>query len=329
LLATQTTLNQGLISFGTPVFLPVGSRYAIVLSANGACSVRTNASSDSYSRGEPYVFDGATWESPADFQEVGFDTYVFPQGLIYTDGWAGQVLLTPLLDGRVLLTSDSQTAEVYDPATGTFTPTSNTMQVQRNSYAAVLLTCPSGDACGYHGKVLIAGGDWWDQAQNQTFTSSSAELYDPATNQFHAGREPDGRGPRPVHHDAAPRRQGAHRGRHALRPGHQQLAVGPRSRNLRSGHDVLHADLRHGGGAAAAHGHPASGGNVLIVGGWTGCCGGATAELFEPSSGGGTFRATFGGTTAGYQRAQHTATALANGDVVIAGGVAHGQISVI
>jgi hypothetical protein len=65
------------------------------------------------------------------------------------------------------------TAEVYDPTQGTFTPVSNTMASSRFLPAAALL--PDGD-------VLVVGG----QDQNGD-ALSTADLYDPATNSFPSG----------------------------------------------------------------------------------------------------------------------------------------------
>jgi len=79
---------------------------------------------------------------------------------------------TLLLDGRVLITGGeaqsetkiipTQTAEIYDPVSGTFTPAGNMGRARAFHSATLLLT----------GKVLITGG------------GSDAELFDPATNSF-------------------------------------------------------------------------------------------------------------------------------------------------
>jgi hypothetical protein len=87
----------------------------------------------------------------------------------------------PLPDGRVLVTGGGNvgynpstethtatfaSAEIYDPATGEFTPTGS-MAVARVGAGATLLP---------GGKVLVAGGSWL----------TSAEIYDPATGEFTA-----------------------------------------------------------------------------------------------------------------------------------------------
>jgi PKD repeat protein len=92
---------------------------------------------------------------------------------------------TTLADGRVLVTGGRTnstaatgivlaTAEVYDPATNTWTETAGPMNVARRSHTATLLA---------NGKVLIAGG-----GNGVSTTTSqaiqSAELFDPVTGMF-------------------------------------------------------------------------------------------------------------------------------------------------
>jgi Galactose oxidase, central domain len=88
---------------------------------------------------------------------------------------------TLLPDGRVLIaggrrygitthfdTTFLATAELYDPVTGTFTPTGDMVQAQDRQTATLL----------NNGKVLISGGFGW------TVSVAMDELYDPATGAF-------------------------------------------------------------------------------------------------------------------------------------------------
>jgi len=98
-----------------------------------------------------------------------------------------QQTATPLNNGKVLIAGGSNdevapagrvaAAELYDPATGTFTATSD-MHSPRDSHAAVLLP---------DGKVLIAGGDTGVFIRGVGYyggSLASAELYDPSTGTF-------------------------------------------------------------------------------------------------------------------------------------------------
>jgi len=79
--------------------------------------------------------------------------------------------MTLLPNGKVLIAGGSagSSAELYDPATGVFTPTGN-MTTSRILHTATLLP---------DGKVLIVGGN---NSPNNTL--ATAELYDPATAAF-------------------------------------------------------------------------------------------------------------------------------------------------
>jgi hypothetical protein len=94
-----------------------------------------------------------------------------------------QPTATRLIDGRVLIAGGMETlkdsligvkaaaAEIYDPATGKFTPTGS-MNDPRVYFTATLLD---------DGKVLVVGGaDLMDGIDNL----ASAEIYDPATGKF-------------------------------------------------------------------------------------------------------------------------------------------------
>ena len=89
------------------------------------------------------------------------------------DGPLGETA-TLLADGRVLFAGGCDTkAEVYDPATGTFSPTGSLAQVRASATATRL----------HDGRVLFAGG-YNCAAAGQDGMWASAELYDPTTGTF-------------------------------------------------------------------------------------------------------------------------------------------------
>ena len=213
---------------------------------------------------------------------------------------------TLLSDGRVLiaggqnLTADMcgapilASAELYDPATGTFSPT-GPMASARESHTETLLT---------DGRVLIAGGVkgglWTDLL-------ASAELYDPSIGTF----KPTGSmtTARELHTATL------------LSDGRVLIAGGKSDRGLASAelYDPRTGTFSPTGSMTVARaGHTAtllSDGRVLIAGGWSGASYLASAELYDPATG--TFSPTGSMTTA---RFDHTATLLSDGRVLLAGG---------
>ena len=91
---------------------------------------------------------------------------------------------TLLLSGKVLITGGAtnlsgdttNSADIYDPASNSFTPATFPMDHQRAAHTATLFT--TGPAAG---KVLITGGVG---GSSFFFKDSSAELYDPVSQQF-------------------------------------------------------------------------------------------------------------------------------------------------
>lgn len=85
----------------------------------------------------------------------------------------GKVLIAGGLAGRIFEGGPGivATTEIYDPATGRFTP-GPSMSTPRSGHAAVLLQ---------NGKVLVAGGE---ESDNQNL--ASAEIYDPVANKWTA-----------------------------------------------------------------------------------------------------------------------------------------------
>jgi hypothetical protein len=228
-------------------------------------------------------------------------------GSMITARWWGQTA-TLLRDGRVLIAGGSRTAlalaETYDPKTGRFSSTQD-MITPRCYQTATLLQ---------DGHVLVAGGT--------TVTTgggagelASAELYDPATDAFSATSSM-----------TAAREWG--QTATLLLDGRVLVAGGAGSAGILASAEIY--DPKSGKFTATGsmkvsrYRHTATllaDGRVLIAGGYSGEGRAATSiaesELYNPSTG--TFSATGSMTTA---RDEHTATPLANGRVLIAGGYA-------
>jgi hypothetical protein len=160
---------------------------------------------------------------------------------------------TLLENGKVLILGGGDTsAELFDPTSGTFTPTGSTTTPRYGATATLLA----------NGKVLLTGG--FGPGTSSLTRLNSAELYDPSTGTFSAtGSMADAR----ILHTAT---------------------------LLNDGKVLITGGTRDGGGGGAAI---------------------ASAELYDPPTG--TFSPTGSMNT---DRAQHTATLLTNGEVLIAGG---------
>ena len=226
---------------------------------------------------------------------------------------------TRLADGRVLIAGGGPanwvstafpylaSAELYDPATGTFSPT-GTMTMPREDHTATLLE---------DGRVLIVGGN--DEGSH---TTPTAELYDPSTGAFSpTGSLRTARG----FHTAT-----------LLADGRVLIVGGDAAAWEDSGPFLASAEIYDpatgtfspAGPLAEGRSHHAAtllpDGRVLISGGVT--SGGdsvslASAELFDPATG--TFSPT-GPMTDG--RVYHTATVLSDGRVLVTGGCPFGRV---
>jgi len=191
-------------------------------------------------------------------------------------------------------------AELYNPATGTWTATGS-LTAARSFHPAMLLS---------NGKVLVAAGS--SSGNNPPGPSSclaSAELYDPASGTWTAtGSLVTGR----VNHTAT------------LLPNGKVLVAGGFNGSIVLASAELY-DPATGTWTAtgslntARRGHTATlltDGKVLVAGGNNGVSSLTSAELYDPATG--TWTATGSLNTA---RRRHTATLLSNGMVLVAGGV--------
>lgn len=229
-------------------------------------------------------------------------------GMVYTRTGHCAGLLP---DGRVLIVGggDSKgalfkTAEVFDPATGTFTATGDLNQVREEATATPLT----------NGKVLIAGGQ-----DSGGALLSSAELYDPSTGTFtlignmHSVR---------ARHTATLLSNGKVLLLGSLSPTGSAETFDPATGNFSATGSLVQARAHHTATLLPN-------GKILVLGGtqiMPPGGGGAppadvsldTAEIYDPGTG--TFQ------TAGklvVARDSHSATLLPNGMVLVAGGYTH------
>ena len=218
----------------------------------------------------------------------------------------GKVLIAGGYDG----TSSLSSAELYDPASGTFSATTGPLTTARKQHTATLLP---------NGKVLIAGGTGAGGAL------SSAELYDPASGasgSFSATTGPMATARYTHTATLLPN------GKVLIAGGYGAAGVLSSAELYDPASGVFSATT--GPLATARYYQTATllaNGKVLIAGGDSSAPPFylSSAELYDPVSGAsGTFSATGALATARYA---HTATLLANGTVLIAGGRAAGVLA--
>jgi N-acetylneuraminic acid mutarotase len=201
----------------------------------------------------------------------------------------GKVLVAGGIHGTGALAYSLATAELYDPAAGTWSATGS-MNAARAAQTATLLP---------NGKVLVAGGCSGRRCGTSVAT---AEIYDPATGTWAVtGSMTTAR----TAHVAA------------LLPNGRVLVAGGRGAgtsaevyNPASG--TWSATGSMGTARAYATATLLGGGSVLVAGGQSGI---SSAELYNPGTG--TWSAT-GSMATG--RFEHTATLLPDGRVLVAGG---------
>jgi len=217
---------------------------------------------------------------------------------------------TGLADGRVLVTGGHQfnfvnsaldTAEIYDPGTGLFTPLQQTMATPRQDHTATLLA---------DGRVLVAGGFVDLQP-----ALSMAEIFDPATGSFTAtGSLAAGRGS----HTANRLTDGR-----VVVAGGQSGSPGDPMDSVEI-YDPGSGSFLPGGALTIPRvGHtatPLSDGTILVAGGATNTpywgAPSASSETYDPQTGISTPSATLH-----VARSRQVAALLLSGEVLVAGGL--------
>ena len=204
---------------------------------------------------------------------------------------------TLLLNGNVLVVGgkggggDLSSAELYNPTTGTWSPTGSLPGGGIRDFTATLLP---------NGKVLVAGGAFG--SPGYTGESSAADLYDPATGTWSATGS--------LHYNYS-----GHTA--TLLPNGKVLVVGDTAElyNPATGTWTITGSL-----ATARAAHTAtllSSGKVLVTAGNTGYFGDTNgAELYNPATGAWSSTGSLAN-----PRDSHTATLLPNGKVLVTGGL--------
>jgi hypothetical protein len=208
---------------------------------------------------------------------------------------------TLLPNGKVLIAGGNNapysflnTADIYDPATGTFTATAGNMTSARSRHTTTLLP---------NGKVLIVGG--W----NGSSYLNTAEVYDPTIGTFTATTGSMTSARQDLTATLLPN------GKVLIAGGDQGGAL-----NIAEVYDPATGTFTVTGNMISQRmGHTATllpNGKVLIAGGANGNGFLNTAEVYDPTTE--SFTAIVGNMTSA--RSSHTATVLPNGKVLIAGG---------
>ncbi|MDF0673695.1 MAG: kelch repeat-containing protein [Nitrospira sp.] len=312
--ACVVTLNANVTvtaTFGTslPTMTIPRAGHAAARLANGQVLITGGFSSS--------VFPGAAINT-AELYNPTTNTFTAITGRMQST--RGNHTATLLPDGKVLIAGGQITdndgdgndsAELYDPATQTFTAISNRMIVPRGSHVAVLLP---------NGQVLLAGG-FNGGFNDLPVAHNSAELYDPATQTFMAisATMTSNRSDKPAA-DLIPNGKvliaggenpsGTLNTAELYDPASQTFtAISATMTSVRGGHTATllsNGKVLVTGGADILTARPQPTGHTL-----------SSVETFDPTT------QTFTAATPsmGTARAYHQATALADGTVLLTGGI--------
>ncbi len=281
----------------------IGDRIAFVLSSTSACTIANVPAFDSYQAGEGFADAGSGWVSLVNSDgryDLPFRSLIEPSGdVVFLHRSRGNLESTRLSDGRVLMTGNDNTAEVFDPVTRT-TILTGAMSSQRSGHTGTLLP---------DGTVLIAGGR--DFSGNRLAT---AEIYNPATGTFALTS-----GPMSVPHEDHTATL-MNDGRVLIAGGLTQIGAVYQSIGTAEIYDPSSGSFTPAGTMLTErHNHTAvllASGRVLLIGGFTSGPVFRSAELYDPITG--TFTATAGSMSQARGRA--AVAPLADGRILITGG---------
>jgi hypothetical protein len=301
------------IAFASPVPVGPGLRFAVVLDAEYPCSVEQATYQFGTVFRQAYDFMPPEPWLPESF-DVAVRTLVTPSpDLLYPLGELHQGdQAVPLTGGRVLITARIGTSEIYDPVLG-FTSTGS-MITPRSGYTATPLP---------GGRVLIVGGT--HEVGGIPQTVPTAEIFDPAAN--------GGAGAFVATANAPHYPRANHTATLLPGPPVTVLIGGGQALVIGIYYDVLPTEFfdpttdQFSDGpsmGAGRHSHTATllpaQNKVLFAGGNPQTGPTPTAEVYDIGTN--TFTATYVGTSNAmlWQRAEHTATLLDDGRVLLAGG---------
>jgi N-acetylneuraminic acid mutarotase len=335
------------VAQGDPSWIPTGSLntprsdHTATLLANGKVLVVGGWNDNRLNSAELYDPASGTWSGTGSLNIArhGHTATLLANGKVLVAGGSGSY------DGQQ---PGLNSAELYDPATGTWSITGS-LNIARDGHTATLLP---------NGKVLVAGGLF--HGATSTFYTNSAELYDPGTaswtftGSLHSERaihtatrlqngkilavggtnvtvgfiiQPDGISSAELYDSATETWSvtgslNVARSFHTatLLPNGNVLAAGGWSTDSAELYDPATGTWNSTGAphTPSYGGHTATlvrDGQVLLTGGWSGFSPISEAQLYDPTTG--TWRATTSLSTAVLG---HTATRLPNGKVLVAGG---------
>jgi len=162
-----------ILAFPSPVAIPQHGQFAVALSfVGGSCLGTDWPTNDSYPGGGAWTAadQSAPWQPLSAVSArtgVPMFTLVRPTSLVWHSAWRPRPVTATLGDGRILIIGVDATAELYDPAFGTLTPTGSMATARDNPTATVV-----------GGKVYVIGGTTNDGQDAVT----AVEVFDPTGN---------------------------------------------------------------------------------------------------------------------------------------------------